>query len=385
MQPSNRYLPALLAAAMMMLSGPLAAQDAPTTISEPSERIVRRELAPALYEVAYSPAENAVFVASAGGRGEGAATGRVFRLDPTTLETEAEIVLPGSGFGLALDDAAGRLYVGDTTQATVTVIDIAANTVVGTVRLAEKVTNDKGEEAFPHAFRQLVLDPARNRLYAPGFAFQNSALYVVDTDALEVETVLSGFGVAAAGVTLDAERNRLYVSNLQGELYILDTNSLEIVGKAETAGDQLLNLALDASGGRVFATDQGNAWIVQVTPEYLPDYKIKGEGNQVLVLDADNGETIRTVPTGADPIVPLFDAERARLYVTNREGRSVTVFDTGSYQLLETINLPVHPNSLTLDRENNALFVTVKNAPQHGAEEGAAPQISNENVVRIAF
>jgi YVTN family beta-propeller protein len=138
-------------------------------------------------------------------------------------------------------------------------------------------------------------------------------------------------------------------------------------------GDQLLNLALDAAGERIFATDQGNEFIDKMRADVLPDYKLRGEGNRVVVLDGE-GRTIRHLPTGAGPVAPLVGGER--LYVTNRDDGTVSVFDTKSYELLEKIALPVHPNSLALDRERNALFVTVKKA--HG-EKGA------ESVVRIGF
>jgi YVTN family beta-propeller protein len=365
-------LSALLAATFLATSA-FAAGTAAATVTEPSARILRMEVAPALYELVYSPAQDAVFVASAGGFGEGAEAGRILRLDPRSLEKKGEIVLSGRAFGLALDDAAGRLYVGDTTSASITVIDTRTDAVVGTVQLAEKVTTDKGKPEYPHNFRELVLDPENNRLYAPGLAAKDSAPYVVDTAALRVEKVIPGFGAGVAGAVLDAARDRLYVSNLQGQLFVLNTAGPELLATAEVEGDQLLNLALDAAGERIFATDQGNEFIDKMRADVLPDYKLRGEGNRVVVLDGE-GRTIRHLPTGAGPVAPLVGGER--LYVTNRDDGTVSVFDTKSYELLEKIALPVHPNSLALDRERNALFVTVKKA--HG-EKGA------ESVVRIGF
>jgi YVTN family beta-propeller protein len=369
----NLARPVVLAIALLAGSQ-LMADDAPALLLEPSERILRAKVAPGLYEIVYSPAQDAVFVASAGGRGEDAEPARILRLNPETLETEGEIVLPGRGFGLALDDESNRLYVGDSMNASITVIDLGTNSVVGSVQLAEKVMTDKGKEEFPYAIRELVIDAEHGRLYAPGLALQDSALYVVETSDLSVEKVLPGFGAGVTGITLDAVRDRLYVSNLSGELYTLDTNGPDILSRAEVEGDQLLNLALDASGNRIFATDQGNEFITKMRADVLPDYKLRGEGNRVLVMDAANGETIRLLPVGAGPVAPLVGGDR--LYVTNRDEGTVSVFDTESYELVEEIGLPAHPNSLALDPGRNALFVTVKNG--HG-EKGA------ESVVRIDF
>lgn len=86
-------LSALLAATFLATSA-FAAGAAAATVAEPSARILRMEVAPALYELVYSPAQDAVFVASAGGFGEGAEAGRILRLDPRSLEKRAKSSCP---------------------------------------------------------------------------------------------------------------------------------------------------------------------------------------------------------------------------------------------------------------------------------------------------
>lgn len=364
---SGLRLPSLFLAVALM-SAPVAAAPA----------VQRAEVAQGLYEIVYSPRLDAVFVASSGGRGDAAEPSRILRLNPATLAVEGEIALSGTGFGLALDDAAGRLYVGDTVDASIMVVDLAAGRVTDTIRLAVKVTGDDGKAEYPHHFRQLVLDPAHHRLYAPGLSFTGSALYVVDTDALAVETVVPGFGFVASGAALDAAQGRLFVSNMEGELIAYDTAAGQIVDRDRTGGDQLLNLALDPKGGRIFATDQGHEFFRTLWDQWLPDYEPRGDGNQILTLDVGSGTQTGAFPTGTGPIAVLFDDARDRLFVTNRGDGSITVFDAGDLALIDTIPVPAHPNSLALDAEHNVLFATVKNGD--GAAEG-----SKESVVRIGF
>ena len=57
----------------------------------PQATVIRRSLAPALYELAYSDKQKAVFVASAGGREKDAPQSRILRLDPTTLAVVAAV------------------------------------------------------------------------------------------------------------------------------------------------------------------------------------------------------------------------------------------------------------------------------------------------------
>lgn len=359
------------------------ASAAPAAAGPQQVQVQRQALAQGLYEIAYSPRQNAVFVTSAGGFGPGAAASKVLRLNADTLAVEAEIPLERKGFGLALDDAGNRLYIGNTNDGAITVIDTAANRVAGVVQLAQKVkvTGPDGKEAerFVHNFREMVVDPANHRLYAPGLTFKDSALYVVDTRSLKVEKVVPGFGFVATGVALDAQGGKLYVSNSQGQLFTVDTRTLN-VSKVEAAGDQLLNLVYDAQGKRVLATDQGMERMNDMRAKAggLTDYKLRGAGNQVLALDPATGKALATLPTGEGPIALLLDEPRQRLYVTNRGAGTVSVFDSRSNTLLQTIALPTHPNSLALDAKRNVLYVTVKNG------EGD-PKGSNESVARIQF
>jgi YVTN family beta-propeller protein len=307
----------------------------------------------------------------------------VLRLNADTLAVEAEIPLERKGFGVTLDDAANRLYVGNTNDGAITVIDTAANKVVGSVQLAQKakVTGPDGKEAerYPHNFREMVVDPANHRLYAPGLTFKDSALYVVDTRTLQVEKVIPGFGFVATGVALNAKAGKLYVSNSQGQLFTVDTRTLA-ASKVEAAGDQLLNLVVDPSGKRVLATDQGMAVMDEMRAKAggLADYKRRGAGNQVLALDPATGKALATLPTGEGPVALLLDEPRRRLYVTNRGAGTLSVFDSRSNALLQTIELPTHPNSLALDARRNVLYVTVKNGEKD-------PKGANESVARIAF
>lgn len=346
-------------------------------------RIQRQVLAPALYELALSKRQDALFVVSAGGQGEKGESSKVLRLDPRTLAVQAEIPLERKGFGVALDDAADRLYVGNGLDASITVIDTRSNQVIAIIQLARKIQargmDGKLEERYAHSLRELVLDTRNHRLYAPGAWFTDSALYVVDTRALALERVLPGFGFLAAGVTLDHSGNVLYVSNLQGQLHRVDTRSLTVERVIETGGDQLLNLAFDRKQSRILATDQGEALIDGMRKEQGGlDYQRRGEGHRVVVMDAATGALLRSLPAGKGPVALLLDPDRERLYVTSRESGQVQVYDSRRYELLQTVSLPTHPNSLALDGRSGDLYVSVKN----GRDQ---PKGSPESVVRLSF
>lgn len=344
----------------------------------PQDRIKRVDVAPGLYQIEFSQRLNALFVASTGGFGGSAVASKIVRLSAGSMQMEAEFTLPTKGFSLALDDAAGRLYVGNTLDSSVSILDIDAGAVLGTVQLAEPTLSADGKPSYTHHVRELLIDPVAHRLYAPGVSMKDSALFIVDTERLIVEAVIPGLGYAATGIALDAQSQQLLVCNMQGQLLTIDPHARSITRTIETGGDQLLNLVLDPAEARIFVTDQGHELLASMWARDIPNYSQRGNGNQVLVLNANDGSELARLPTGAGPIDLLLAPGEQRLFVTNRGGRSITVFDTKTYALLETIALPGYPNSLAYDAGNRTLFATLK-------VDETAPAGSPDSVVSIEF
>jgi len=325
---------------------------------------------------------NAVFVISSGGRGDEAPPSYVFKLDPVTLAVQAQVELPQRGFGTTLDDASDTLYIG-TGEASIVAFDTARLVVREIVQLSsEKVPDERGGgERSAYNLRELVLDPARQRLYAPGLAFTGSVLFVVDTARFALEKTIPGLGPVATGIALDPGKGQVYVADFAGNITTIDTTTLEISKTWDSGADQPLNLALDPQGQRLLATDQGMEMVTGMQQQLVPGFQSRGPGHRVIVRNPDDGSVLGEFPTGQGPIAILPDWPRQRLYVTNREAGTVTVFDSNDYRLLDTIELPVHPNSLTLDAERDVLYVSIKNPMPVGPEDMLKP----ESVARIDF
>ena len=365
---------ALAVAVSLSLGAPTAFAADAATATSPATAVQRQAVAQGLYELAYSPKQNAVFVASSGGFGDNAGPAQVLRLNPTTLAVKTRIPLERKAFGVVLDDAHNRLYVGNTVDLSVTVVDTAQNKAIGTVQLMEKKTGKDGKAAYTHDLRELVVDGEANRLYVTGHSGDGSVLFVVDTQSLKVVNTIPGLGNAKApGLALDAANKRVYTSNLLADLVVVGTDSNKVEAQHKIAAEQPMNIALDPAGKRLFVTDQGS--------EMLRGYQAKSSGlvskhpgQRVLVLDRSNGKELASIPTDAGPLGILLDAPRKRLYVTNREAGTVTAYNSDSYQKVATYAVPTHPNSLALDAKNNVLYVSIKNGEKDakGAEESVA-------------
>jgi len=347
-----------------------------------AEQVTRAEIAPALYELAYSKRQSAVFAISSGGWGDEAPPSYVFKLDPVTLAVQAQVELPQRGFGTTLDDASDTLYIG-TAEASIIAFDTAALDVRGIVQLStEKVPDERGGgERYAYNLRELLLDKANHRLYVPGLAFAGSVVFVVDTGTFTLEKTIPGLGAVATGIALDADKGKVYVADFTGNITTIDTGTLEIANTWDSGADQPLNLALDPSGERLFATDQGMEMVTGMQQQLIPDFQSRGPGNRVIVRNPADGGVLGEFQTGDGPIAILPDWARQRLYVTNREAGTVTVFNSEDYSLLDTIELPVHPNSLALDADHDVLYVSIKNPMPIGPEDIG----KLESVARIGF
>lgn len=367
---------ALALAVSLAVVAPAASATSPVAAtSSATANVQRQAVAKGLYELAYSPSQNAVFVASSGGFGDAAGPAQVLRLDPTTLAVQQRIPLERKGFGVVLDDANNRLYVGNTVDTSVTVVDTAQNKAIGTVQLMEKVTGKDGKSYYSHDLRELVVDAPNHRLYVTGHSQEGSVLFVVDTQSLRLIDTIEGLGKAKApGLALDAAGKRVYTSNLLGEVVTVGTDSGKVEQRYQVSAEQPMNIALDPAGKRLFVTDQGLEMIRKYQGSSIEGFVSRHPGKRVLVLDRSSGAELASIPTDAGPLGILLDAPRKRLYVTNREAGSVTAYDSDSYQQVASWSVPTHPNSLALDTKNNVLYVSIKNGEgdPKGAEEAVA-------------
>ncbi len=366
--------------AMAVPAAQAAADAAPAAGATATAAAVQRKpIAQGLYELAFSPKQNAVFVASSGGFGDDAGPAQVLRLNPATLAVEAAIALERKGFGMVLDDSNNRLYVGNTVDTSVTVVDTAANKAIGTVQLMEKVVGKDGKAAYSHDLRELVVDAPNHRLYVTGHSGEGSVLFVVDTQSLKLVDTIAGLGKAKApGLALDAKGKRVYTSNLLAEVVTVGTDSGKVEQRFKVSAEQPMNIALDPSGKRLFVTDQGSAMIRKYQASSTPGFVSAHPGQRVLVLDRSTGKELASIATDAGPLGILLDAGRKRLYVTNRDAGTVTAYNSDTYAPVASYAVPAHPNSLALDIQSNVLYVTVKNGD-------AEAKGSAESVARIAL
>ncbi|MGK9435314.1 YncE family protein [Pantoea agglomerans] len=338
--------PLLLATALFSASGWLAVQ------AEDLNQAVGK----GVYELAVSPKDNALFVATAqNSSGDG---GTVFRLDPATLAVEQSINTELKSFGAAINPQTNVLYIGNTVNGSVTAIDASSGKVLNTLVLDSR---KRSETVRPLQPRQVAVDAKTNRVYITGLGPQ-SVVWVVDGSTLKLVSTIPNTGKMGTGLAVDSDAQKVYVTNGDGELVTINARTNAIEKKQKIDGDKehfFLNIALDTRGQRAFLTDSKQA--------------------QVLVVDLRNQQVIQRIDV-PESLAVLFNGDRDELYVTHRKAGEVSIIDASSYKVKRTVKTPALPNSLALSADGKVLYVSVK---QPGSRK--APPKNPDSVMRIAL
>ena len=338
--------PLLLATALFSASGWLAVQ----------AEDLNQALGKGVYELAVSPKDNALFVATAqNSSGDG---GTVFRLDPATLAVQQSINTELKSFGAAINPQTNVLYIGNTVNGSVTAIDASSGKVLNTLVLDSR---KRSETVRPLQPRQVAVDAKTNRVYITGLGPQ-SVVWVVDGSTLKLVSTIPNTGKMGTGLAVDSDAQKVYVTNGDGELVTINARTNAIEKKQKIDGDKehfFLNIALDTRGQRAFLTDSKQA--------------------QVLVVDLRNQQVIQRIDV-PESLAVLFNGERDELYVTHRKAGEVSIIDASSYKVKRTVKTPALPNSLALSADGKVLYVSVK---QPGSRK--APPKNPDSVMRIAL
>jgi hypothetical protein len=192
-------------------------------------------------------------------------------------------------------------------------------------------------------------DAARHQAFV---AHAEKALGVIDaqTFALKADIKLPG---AAEGFQIETGRPRLYlIVPSPSQLVVIDTEKREITGshpvKMAGAGHPL---ALDEANKRVFVGCR--------------------QAPMVVVLDSETGKEITGVPIPKDVDDLFYDAKRKRLYASCGEGYVAVIrqLDADRYEVQEKVKTVERAKTSLYDPETSRLYLAVpRQAGQQGPE-----------------
>ncbi|MEQ8769255.1 MAG: cytochrome D1 domain-containing protein [Phycisphaerales bacterium] len=220
-----------------------------------------------------------------------AATGRELAYLPTGVGPHEAAVSPDGRTAVVAD------YGDQTPGNTLTVIDLTAREIVGTIDLGEHV-RPHGIEYFDDGQRVAVTSE------------QRKALVIVNVERGEIVAELEHDQNAGHMVVMSPDESRAFVSNIaSGTIVAFDLATGENLGAVFTgAGAEGIDIAPD--GSEIWVTNR--------------------EADTVSVIDSETLEITKTLPCARFPIRAKFTPDGGRVLVSCAMSGEVAVFDAES-------------------------------------------------------
>ncbi|WP_413740269.1 hypothetical protein ACL2XQ_08620 [Sodalis sp. RH14] len=339
--PGKAAVAAAVVASLSLTACQMPAKKAESPVAaaaaKPVDQAVKqRVLGDGLYELAYSAAANALYVASAQSFKD-VNGGILYRLDPTTLTTKGETHTDLKNFGMAIDDEGSLFYTTNSLDGSLSKVDAQSGKVLQRLMLGGGKDKDGdavgAREIFLHGNELYV-----GRVADPGF------ITVIDTHSFKVKTTIKNAGKWVTGIIYSPLTDRIYAANGAGEIVVINPRSHKIEQRWRPDNGQeylFLNMAEDPATGRLFVTDDSKA-------------------KTTLVLDERTGKVIKRIE--GDALGIKFNAKRNEIYISQRGSKKVLQLDATSYALKKSWSFDTHPNSLLVSADGETLYVSLKQA-----------------------
>jgi YVTN family beta-propeller protein len=216
-----------------------------------------------------------------------------------------------------VNSANGKIYVANSGDGTVSVIDGKTDEAVATI------------QAGPHPY-SVAANGATGKVYV-SHTFSNKVT-IIDGSTDTASNIEAGsFDLIA----VNSKTNTIYMLGYEGgNLVSMDGTGLNVVRK--TLGMHAWGMELNEATGKLYVARSGSAEVDIVTPGVLSQASVK---------------------TGAIPCAVAINPTTNMIYVANYGGNSVTVISGTTSTPLTTISVGVRPEAITVDPISNMVYV----------------------------
>ncbi|HLP72541.1 MAG TPA: YncE family protein, partial [Bacteroidales bacterium] len=276
------------------------------------------------------------------------ATGRIFVSHGNVVNVVSEsngkllATIPSTKgvHGVAIAADLNKAFISDGAESAITVIDLK------TLEFLDKV-NSSGEN--PDA---ILYDPFSRKVFA--FNGRTANATVIDAETNKIVATIPLDGKPEFAVT--DSNGRVYVN-------IEDKSEIACIGSASLKvekvwsidpGEEPTGLALDNENHRLFSVCSNKLMVI---------------------LNAETGKVISTVPIGEGCDGTAFDPGLKRVYSSNGEGTVTVVSEVtpDQYKVVETIKTQRGARTITIDKRTHHLFLSA--AEYNADKEGSRPPV----------
>jgi YVTN family beta-propeller protein len=229
--------------------------------------------------------------------------------------------LPGS---TAVTPNGRTLYVANEGSEDVTVIDTATNMVIATIPLGGRPG-------------QLSISP--NGAFAYVSLEDKDAIVAINTQTNQIVGTPIPAGKVPWGIAVSPDGSLAYVVDIDGEgVSVINTMTGQTVGTPIPVGATPFNISLTPDGKTALVANFG--------------------GDTVSVLDLTTRQAVATIPVGLEPWGVAISPDGTRAYVSNEHEGSVSVIDIPTKKVIGApIQVGKEPFELMLSPDGKTLYV----------------------------
>lgn len=237
------------------------------------------------------------------------------------------------------DAAHHRVYVGNESGATVSVIDDRTNTVLRVIPAAREIED-------------MALDPSRGLLYTANRI--SRSVSVIDTTRLAMVATITPGG-SPNGVAIDPARRRLYVTlTAQGLVAVINTTSRRVVRMVRTPGDPQ-GIGVDTRTHRVFVALE--------------------KTSRLLTFDPSGWRLLASIPVSRHPVHPVrVDSVRHQVFTVGSLGSHLTMVNSRTLTVAANIATGANPEGIDLSPDGR--FAYVANEGDPGTDKNSGTTVS---------
>lgn len=289
----------------------------------------------------------------------------------TAINTVVGTVIVGDNpRALAITPDGTNVYVANFDSNDVSVIDTATNTVVSTIALPVGIQQPRP--------RGIAITPNGTRAYVTNQG--SNDVSVIDTttktvlDTVDVGSLPIGVAITPDGslvYVLNVSSNNISVidtaSNTMIDIIVVDTSPRGIAITPDGSSAYVTHFTFfEPTPGtfinRVSVIDIATSivntveisgffsYLLAITPDGSSVYVANASpsSNNVSVIDTTTNTEITTIPVGSEPGAVAFTPDGTRAYVTNNTSNNVSVIDTLSNTVLDTIDVGNMPREVAI-------------------------------------
>jgi hypothetical protein len=246
-------------------------------------------------------------------------------LDARTGKTVADIPGQKRNHGVAIVPSAGRGFITDGNDASVTVFDLKTHGVLG------KIKTDQDSDG-------VIYDPASGKVLVvcgdPGLLFPITPTLDLATGSADAKVDLGG-----KPEFLAADGNGKAFINLadKDQVAVVDTKTMKVVDKWSTApGGTPVGMAMDVAKRRLFIGCR--------------------KPQKLIIMDADNGKVLADLPIGVGVDAVKFDGD---IFASCGDGTLTVVRESppGKFQIVQTVQTPRGARTMGVDPASRTLYL----------------------------